>query len=132
MWYRLTQLIMVATVFYVVVASQNPLMLGFALVVIPFVMIHWTLDTDSCVVQMAESWVRGCTKSQSIVQNILGDIYRINHLDQSGAYYVFALLVWFGGMWRLCNTPLFVRLLTKLCDVFSELVGRNNITGADG
>lgn len=94
MFYSIVQMLIFALIAHQSINARDPFILGFILFVIPFIMIHWVLDTDSCVFTKLESKLRGVPLCDSFLYRILTGIYKVNHLSFAPLLYIVAMVLW--------------------------------------
>lgn len=70
-------------------------------IVMPFLMIHWILNDDTCFLTWLECWLRGIPVSASLMHSIVSPVYKLGKSQASTLAWVVALLVWAASLYRL-------------------------------
>ena len=60
-------------------------------IVVPFMVLHWLLNEDTCVLTLVESALRGIPKPDSFFQQLLGPVH---NFDASPMVWVATALLW--------------------------------------
>ncbi len=59
--------------------SNNELLLNAYLVFIPFLVLHWILNNDTCALTELEAYLSGKPVCQTFMDKLVGSVYRINN-----------------------------------------------------
>lgn len=69
----------------------NEFMLTYHFIAIPFLVLHWITNNDTCALTLLESKVRGVDDDQTFIGNIIKPIYNA-HLTSKHYYWIMAVL----------------------------------------
>jgi hypothetical protein len=91
---RLLHLLLVAFVLSGPFLTFLPVLLLY-LVLIPFIVVHWVTNNDTCALTVMEAYLRGVPDRNTFFYNLVSPIYKLDHLNTPGFYYV-AVAVLYG------------------------------------
>lgn len=69
--------------------------------VMPFLMLHWLLNDDTCFLTWLECRLRGVPTSGSFVHSIVSPVYRLSETQASGLAWGLGLVLWGISLHRL-------------------------------
>lgn len=61
--------------------SSNTQCIEFYVVFVPFMVLHWVLNSDECVLTYIECLLTGSTKKESFLGRLLGPIYTVSNTE---------------------------------------------------
>jgi hypothetical protein len=100
-------------IFVVIVPfTNNNFLLLMHSIIIPFIMLHWMLNNDTCAITMMEKYVRiqmnGGTyidDKDCISHKIIGPVYNFmnEHIDYSRWTWIMTSILWFVTLYKIRN-----------------------------
>ena len=98
-------------VFVVIVPfTNNNLLLLLHSIVIPFIMLHWILNNDSCAITLIEKYIRIQINGGNYIDDkdclsykVIGPIYNFmnEHIDYSKWTWIMTIMLWFVTLYKL-------------------------------
>lgn len=104
----------------------NEILLTYHMVLVPFVMLHWLTNNDTCALTLFESKLTGLDENDTFTGRIIKPIY--NAHIQSKYYYLllsFLLLVTFYKLWSQGFVYLGL-VFTTLMGTFQQILNQLN------
>lgn len=92
--------------------SGNEVMLVFHAMIAPFLMLHWILHADGCILTVLEKHLRGIDNdSQSFIHSIVGPIYMIDDASLKKIVFMTTFALWMITLSQL-NRDMITRVFT--------------------
>lgn len=74
---------------------NNPMLNCMYFISIPFLLLHWVTNNDTCVLSIIERVVRGLDdKKDCFICTVLEPVFKVNHLPMSELLYVISIGLW--------------------------------------
>jgi len=58
--------------------SQNLILLQYHVVVVPFLVLHWVMNSNVCALTLIEAWISGKSTHETFLGRIVNPIYEVN------------------------------------------------------
>ncbi len=84
--------------------SSNPILLHLYLVVIPFMVLHWVVNNDTCALTILESLVTGKPAKETFVGRIVMPVFQISSWQIyiiTGILYAIAIKSCYKNKWEI-------------------------------
>ena len=74
---------------------NNTMLSSMYFISIPFLLLHWVTNNDTCVLSIMERIIRGLdSKDDCFICNVLEPVFKINHLPVAEVIYVITIALW--------------------------------------
>ncbi|AGE48609.1 hypothetical protein PBCVAN69C_675L [Paramecium bursaria Chlorella virus AN69C] len=60
----------------------------------PFIMIHWILLDDTCILTIIENNLRGCAKEETFMHRLVGGIYNLPEGILGQLIWIYVIVTW--------------------------------------
>ena len=77
--------------------SNNIYLLKISLLLIPFLMLHWITNNDTCALTEIEKYLRGTSYSyDTFIGSLVGPVFMLDNIDQISRYiiYLVSTILW--------------------------------------
>ncbi|APC25738.1 hypothetical protein BST79_gp225 [Only Syngen Nebraska virus 5] len=64
------------------------------ILLMPFIMIHWILLDDTCVLTLIENKLRGCAKEETFMHRLVGGIYNLPDGILGKLIWIYVIVTW--------------------------------------
>ena len=90
------QILHILVILYVLMGPfiQEPLNMFLYLLIIPFLVLHWVFNNNSCALTIMEAKMRNIPLDQGFIYRVITPIFKINHLKLSTAIYMVTIFLW--------------------------------------
>ena len=62
--------------------------------IIPFLVLHWVLNNNNCMLTILEAKLRNIPLDQGFIYRVITPLFKINHLRLSFVIYILTITLW--------------------------------------